>query len=303
MVDLSVIIVNWNTKDILASCLNALEANQGGLNLEIIVVDNASDDGSQTMLSEFFPHVKLIANSTNVGFAKANNQGFQNSVGELILLLNSDAFIKPNTLRILKSVIDQNQKAGLVGAQLIYPDGTFQASYTDLPNLWQDFLIMSGLGRLTHGSWYPSHGPEKERGPQKAGYVEGACMLVRKEAYSAVQGLDENYFMYSEDVELCKAMQDHGWQVWYQPAAEVIHIGGGSSQHRRPEREADLYQSKVRFYRRHYGNMTTFSLKFLIYLFTFLKQISHSFLRLITGGRKGRDVVSIRYLATKLKEV
>jgi GT2 family glycosyltransferase len=302
MPEVSIIIVNWNTRQLLADCINAIEVTRGNLQTEIIVVDNGSTDGSQALIKGSFPQIKLIENTENVGFARANNQGFAISTAPYILLLNSDAFLLPGALSRLMELAKQQPKAGLIGAQLLNADGSFQASFTDMPRLRQEFLILSGLGRLFYGRWYPSHSAEESRGPQKGGYVEGACMLIHREAYTAVSGLDETYFMYSEDVELCKSMWDHGWEVWYQPAAKVTHLGGGSSHSRKPEREADLYHSKVRYYRRHHGGVAANLLKAQIYGFTLFKIMLHRLLRLLSGGRRGRPVVSLRYLNSKLKE-
>jgi N-acetylglucosaminyl-diphospho-decaprenol L-rhamnosyltransferase len=303
MPDVSLIIVNWNTCDLLADCLHSIERATEGLDLEIIVVDNASTDGSQTMVQQQFPHVCLITNVENVGFARANNQGLAMSRGRYALLLNSDTLVTPGSFQTLVRLADTKPRAGIVGAQLLNLDGSFQASHTPFPNLWREFLILSGVGRMLYGRWYPSHGPEEDKGPQMVDYVEGACMLVRREAFEDVGGLDEGYFMYAEEVDWCYAMQEKGWQVWYQPAAMVIHLGGGSSQNRRPQREGTLYRSRVRFFRKHYGGKAVCLLKMQIYSLTVIKIIVHRLLRLVSGGRYGRSVVPLRHLATDLREV
>jgi N-acetylglucosaminyl-diphospho-decaprenol L-rhamnosyltransferase len=185
---------------------------------------------------------------------------------------------------------------------LLNPDGSFQASHTPFPTLRQEFLILTGLGRLLYGRWYPSHGPEQDKGPQVVDYVGGACLLVRREAFEDVGGLDEGYFMYAEEVDWCYAVREAGWQVWYQPAAKVIHWGGGSSQDRRPQREGDLYRSRVQFFRKHYGDGAARLLKAQIYALTAVKLVVHRMLRLVSGGRYGRPVVSLRYLSRGLRE-
>ncbi|MBI1881245.1 MAG: glycosyltransferase family 2 protein [Chloroflexi bacterium] len=134
-------------------------------------------------------------------------------------------------------------------------------------------------------------------------YVEGACLLVRLEAFKKVGGLDEGYFMYAEEVDWCYAMREKGWQVWYQPMAKVTHLGGGSSQNRRTQREGDLYRSRVRFFRKHYGNGLAQLLKFQIYGLTALKMVIHGLLRLASGGRYGRPVIPLRHLMLELSEV
>lgn len=302
MLDLSIVILNWNTRDLLADCLTSIAETTEGLPLEVIVVDNASTDGSLEMVRERFPQVQLVANQANVGFARGNNQGVGLSHGRYLLLLNSDARLLPQAVQALLTVAEAHPGAGIVGAQLLNADGSFQASHSRFPTQWQEFLILSGLGRMWHGRWYPSHGPEEDKGPQRVDYVEGACLLVRREAFDAAGGLDEGYFMYAEEVDWCYAMRAKVWEVWYQPAAKVIHLGGGSSRSRLPQREADLYRGQVRFFRKHYGDRAAKLLKLQIYGFTLVKSAVHGLLRLTTRGRYGRPVVPLHYLATKLKE-
>ncbi len=301
MPDVSVIVINWNTRDLLERCLAAVRAHAGPLSIELIVVDNASDDDSVAMVRECFPEARLIVNTDNVGFARANNQAAAVARGRYLLLLNSDAFLTPRALEALVTVADAQPRAGLVGAQLRNADGSFQASHTPFPTLWREFLILTGLGRVLFGRQFPSHGPEEARGPQRVDYVEGACLLIRPEAYAAVGGLDEGYFMYAEEVDLCLSLRRRGWEVWYQPAARVTHLGGASSHARRPEREGDLYVSRVRLFRRHYGVWAAESLKWLIYLTTVPKVVVHSLLLRLSNGRLGRPVVSPGYLAAKFR--
>jgi GT2 family glycosyltransferase len=301
MLDLSIIVLNWNTCQMLAECLSSVEATVENLAVEAIVVDNGSTDGSQAMLCQRFPDVRLIQNHENVGFARANNQAFAHCQGRYVLLLNSDAVATPGAFQSLMTLADAEPRAGIVGAQLLNPDGSFQASHTFFPTLCQEFLILTGLGRLLRGHWYPSRGPEEEQGPQVVDYVEGACMLVRRQAVEEVGGLDEGYFMYAEEVDWCYAMREKGWQVWYQPAAKVVHRGGGSSRNRPTQREGDLYCSRVRFFRKHYGDTAAWLLKVQICSLTAMKFAVHGLLRLVSGGRYGRPVVSLRHLAIDLR--
>jgi N-acetylglucosaminyl-diphospho-decaprenol L-rhamnosyltransferase len=303
MAEISIIILNWNTRDLLAKCLDSLEQHKGDLQLEIIVVDNASSDGSQAMLREKYPQVQLIANGQNVGFAKGNNQAMEVARGNYFLLWNSDAFATPGALQALLHLAEKEPKAAITGAQLRNADNSFQASFTPFPNQGREFLILTGLGRALFSPVYPSLGPEEEKGPQVVDYVEGACLLVRREAYQEVGGLDEGYFMYAEEVDWCYTMVKHGWQVWYQPEAKVIHLGGASSTGRRTHREADLYRSRVRFFRKHYGSRSAQLLKLQIYTLTVVKNIVHGTLRRLSRGRYGRPVVSLQHLATQLEDV
>ncbi len=301
MFDVSVVVVNWNTRQLLRDCLDSIRANSDGYAVEIVVVDNHSSDDSVEMVRRDYPDVVLIANNSNTGFARANNQGVRAAAGRYVLLLNSDAMLTPGALRSLVALADSNPKIGMVGARLVNADGSFQASYTRVPTLVQEALILSGLGRLLRGRYYPSYGPEEDGGPRPAGYVEGACMLSPRSAYLEVGGLDEGYFMYAEDVDLCYTLAKHGWLVVYQPAARVIHLGSASSKNRKPQREADLYRSRVRFFRKHYGGAQAALLKVLIYSFTAAKMVAHRLLRWFSRGRLGRPVVGMRQLYAALK--
>lgn len=303
MPDISIIIINWNTRDLLAECLKSLYKTISGTSFDIWVVDNASTDDSVQMVQANFPSVQLILNRDNVGFARANNQAMAASQGRTMLLFNSDAVATPGAVAALMQVIEAHPQAGIVGAHLLNFDGSFQASHSPFPNLWQEFLILSGLGRLFYGRWYPSRGAQEDKGPQPVDYVEGACLLVRREAFEQAGGLDEGYFMYAEEVDWCYSMRRTGWQVWYQPEARIIHYGGGSSRNRRTQREADLYRSRVRFFRKNYGDTAAIALKMLIYILTAIKMITHGTLRLLSGNRRGRAVVGIGDLMVALRNV
>jgi len=302
VLDLSIIVVNWNTRQMLADCLNSVQATIKDLAFEIVVVDNGSTDGSQAMLRAQFPQVRLIENSSNVGFARANNQALAASGGRYALLLNSDALLLDHAVQAMLDLAEREPRAGIVGAQLVGADGVFQASHTPFPNLWQEFMILTGTGRAFYDRRYPSHGPEEDKGPQKVDYVEGACLLVRRQAFNEAGGMDEGYFMYAEEVDWCYTLRKRGWQVWYQPSAKVIHLGGGSSKGRRTQREADLYRSRVRFFRKHYGDRAANLLKLQIYGLTAVKIAAHRLLRWVSRGHWGRPVVPWRDLARELKE-
>lgn len=292
MTDLSVIILNWNTFKLVDECLRSLELSTSELDLDVIVVDNGSQDDSASQIEAGHPSVKIIRMGSNVGFAAGNNEGVAASQSPLVLLLNSDTLVQPGAIQALLKVMETQPRAGLVGARLLNEDGSFQAGYTPFPSLTREFLILSGLGRALFGRWYPSRGPEIERGAQQVDYVEGACLLIRRDVYREVGGLNEGYFMYAEDVELCYVLRQAGWQVWYEPAAEIVHLGGGSSKSRLPEREADLYISRVKYFRKHHGWLKAGLLSLMIASFTLGKWMAHGILRTLSRGRRGRMVAS-----------
>lgn len=299
---ISVIIVNWNTRGLLPLCLETLRAAAAGLACDVWVVDNASTDGSVELLRAHYPHVHLIANATNVGFAAANNQAMAAAQGDFLLLLNSDAVLTPGALDALLAVVHAQPRAGIVGARLLNPDGSFQASHTRFPTLAREALILSTLGRRLYGPWYPSAGPEVAAGPQRVDYVEGACLFVRRAAWATVGGLDEGYWMYAEEVDWCRRMALAAWEVWYQPAAQVFHWGGGSSTRRRVEREADLYRSRVRFMRTYGGPMRATVLKGMLYGATAAKLAAFRLQRSL-GRERPRQAPGLRRLAAVLRDV
>lgn len=302
MPEVSIIIVSWNTRTLLGECLESVSRGTAASNVEIIVVDNGSTDGSQDLVRQRFLHAHLITNVSNVGFARAVNQGAAASGGRYLLLLNSDAQLMPSTLPLLVDLAATHPRAAVVGPRVCHPDGSFQTSHARFPTLWQEALVLSGLGRLYCGAWYPSRGPDADPHPLVVDYVSGACMLVRRDAWLEAGGLDEGYFMYAEEVDLCYAVRLKGWQVWYHPEARAIHVGGASSGQQPSHSEAELYRSRVRFFRKHYGRRKAAVLKWQIYAFTGIKMCVHGVLRGLSGGRFGRPVVRLRHLARVLAD-
>jgi GT2 family glycosyltransferase len=298
----SVIIVNWNTRALLPLCLETLRTAAGDIPYDVWLVDNASSDGSVEMVRTHYPDVHLIANATNVGFAAANNQAMAAAQGEYFLLLNSDAVLLPGALHALLAVGQAQPEAGIVGARLLNPDGSFQASHTRFPTLLREALILTTLGRRLYGPMYPSAGPDLTAGPQRVDYVEGACLFVRRSAWRVLGGLDEGYWMYAEEVDWCRRMAQAGWGVWYQPAAAVLHWGGASSANRRVAREADLYRSRVRFMRTYEGALQANALKLMLYAATAAKGVAFGLQRALGVGEP-RETPSLPMLAAALHDV
>lgn len=301
--EISIIIVNWNTRQLLKNCLEALQAHLNGITFEIWVVDNASTDDTLMMLRADFPQVRIIQNSVNLGFARANNQAMEKASGHYLLLINSDAMVTSDSVQALYHLAEKEPAAGIVGACLLNPDGSFQASYAEFPNLWREFLILTGLGRLFFGHAYPNHVPVPGEKPRIVDYVQGACLLVRRKAYEEIGGLDEGYFMYSEEVDWCYAMRQAGWQVWYQPEAKVLHLGSASSTARPTARELQLYLSRVRFFRKHYGKIAALCLEIMLLSLTAVKYAFHWVARAVSGDHLGRRVVSPFALAAQLRGI
>lgn len=269
--DLSVVIVNWNTRDLLAQCLQSVYETAGGMNLEVWVVDNASTDGSVEMTRRQFPRVQLIENGENVGFARANNQAMAVSQGRYALLLNSDAVVRPGALQSLCRFMDQNPEAGILGPKLLNPDGSFQASYMDFPTLLDEVLLLTKLFHLFHPPCFPSHSPAQSQEISEADWVPGACLMIRQATLKQVGGLDEEFFMYSEEVDWCWRVKQAGWKVFYTPEAEVLHLGGQSIGRVPLHKRARVYGGKVLLFRKHRGRGYATLFRLVLLFSTMLK--------------------------------
>jgi len=267
-VRVSIIIVNWNTKEMTARCLRsvAMEIDQSvTCEYEVIVVDNASADGSVSMLRNDFAWVRLICNEKNVGFARANNQAIAISQGELVLLLNSDTEVLKGAINELVAFMWQHPHAGAAGARLLNEDGSLQVScrrmLTPERELWRLLYLERVWSRAEYNmrSW-------DGQSPRQVEVIMGACMMLHKKALDQVGNLDERYFMYTEEVDLCYRLAQAQWDVWYVPSAQVMHYGQASSRKEAEKMFVQLYRSKVQFYRKTGGERTAERFKRLLRL-------------------------------------
>lgn len=253
---LSIVVVSWNTKDLLARCLESVQAQiEGALiqeEVEVFVVDNASADGSAAMVAERFPGVRLIANGENAGFARANNQALALATGAAILLLNSDTILHPSALNALLGFLDCHPQAGAAGAQLLNADGSVQPSCHPMLTPGREFWRLIFLDRLLPRATYPMQRWDNST-PRPVEALKGACLLLRRHALEQVGWLDESYFMYTEEVDLCLRLIRAGWELWYVPTAVVTHFGGASAKQVTEQMVMQLYRSKVHFYRKFGG--------------------------------------------------
>jgi GT2 family glycosyltransferase len=257
-IDISIVLVSWNTRDLLLACLDSLLDAVGALRADVWVVDNGSADDSVAAVRAWRPAeaelpVHVIENAHNAGFAAANNQAIAASAGRYVLLLNSDTIARPASIERLVHFADERPGAGLVGAMLLNPDGSYQGSFADFPSLRSELLSASGLGERLFGRWYPNYGPGQAQAERQVDYIQGACMLARRAAVDQVGLLDEAYFMYNEETDWCLRMRRAGWEIWYAPGARIVHYGGQSTKQVRHAMVQALYRSKVRFFRKHHG--------------------------------------------------
>jgi GT2 family glycosyltransferase len=230
--NLSIIIVNWNSRDYLRRCLDSLRRHSPGTDREVIVVDGGSFDGCDRMLAEEFPEVRFIQSPDNVGFARANNLGFRHASGRHILFLNPDTEFHEDSPRILCERLDRLPGAGAVGCRLLNRDGTLQGSCVQsFPTPVNQMLDSEYLRSCFPRSrlWGTAALHAGGRDPAEVEAVSGACLLARRAGLERVGGFSEGYFMYGEDLDLCFKLRRAGEKVYYVPETSVTHFGGGSS--------------------------------------------------------------------------
>ncbi|MGC9393236.1 MAG: glycosyltransferase family 2 protein [Anaerolineae bacterium] len=254
---LSVIIVSWNVRDLLKRALTSVYASWNGKpGLEIIVADNASHDESVAMLRATFPDVHVIANAKNRGFTGGNNQGLAAATGDFVLLLNPDTEIVEDALPRMVDYIRAHPDVGMAGPQLLNPDGSVQSSRRHFPTLPVLFLESTWLEKLAPRKllryYYAQEQPDDLI--QNVDWITGAAMLTRREVVAQVGGMDEGFFMYSEELDWCRRIREAGWRVVYFPEARIIHHEGKSSEQVVPARHIYFQSSKVRYTRKVHGN-------------------------------------------------
>jgi len=271
MLDLSIIIVNYNTKEFLKNCLTSiLSSIDGKLNYEVIVVDNCSSDNSSEMVRKEFPKVKLIANKNNVGFSKANNQGVKISQkSRYVLFLNPDTIMQKNTIEKMVEFMDENKGVGAATCKLVMLNGQIDdASHRGFPTPWNAFSHFLGLSRIFpklrifagyHLGWM------NLEEVHEVDALAGAFMLVRREAGEEVKWWDEDYFFYGEDIDFCYELKQKGWKIYYVPAVFVTHYKGVSGGIKKVSKEITTAKKETKkratkwrfnamriFYKKHY---------------------------------------------------
>lgn len=257
--DVTVVVISYNTAHLLDRLFATLEAARGSLRLQVLVVDNASRDGSADILRTKYANVELIENTVNVGFGRANNQALPRVQGRYVLLLNTDAFMSPDTLQRTVHFMDANPRCGVLGVKLVGQDGSLQPSCLRFPTPWSVFLNSTGLNKFVPGarivddmSWDQSSAHECE-------WVPGCYYLVRHEVIERVGLFDPRYFLYYEEVDHCRAVRQAGWTVTYYPFTQVVHIGGESavSEGLLTSSGRQLLplriESELLYFRKHYG--------------------------------------------------
>jgi hypothetical protein len=268
MIELSIVIVSWNVKDLLEVCLESIEAARGALRLEVIVVDNGSVDGSPDIVKAKFPWVKLIVNESNIGFPRGNNIGLKRATGQHILLLNPDTEVFRDALQMMNDYLESNLSVGVVGPQLLNSDGTVQSSRRRFPSLaigavestwFQPFVPVTYLDRYYFKD-------VAESAETDVDWLTGACLMVRREVVEQVGLMDEAYFMYSEELDWCRRIKNDGWRIVYLPRARVMHHVGKSSEQAVTERHINFQRAKLRYFRKYHGRAEAALLRVILVL-------------------------------------
>ncbi len=279
MVDLSIIIVSWNVADLLAACLESIQAGpvyvvppgerpapgQERLTVEIIVVDSGSTDHTAEVLRRF-PAVRVLAQAENVGFTRGNNLGLRAARGRYLMLLNPDTRVIGDALPTLAGYLDAHPEVGIVGPHTLNPDGSTQSTRRRFPTF---------LTALFESTWLQPYAPpgvlrryyvsdRPDDGVFQVDWMQGSALMARREVYEQIGGLDERFVMYSEEMDWCRRAKDAGWQVVYVGTAHIVHHGGKSTDQVVARRHIYFQQSKVRYFYKHHGRLAGEALRFFL---------------------------------------
>lgn len=297
MTEISFIIVSWNAKDYLLECLESIQETVKDRSYEIIVVDNDSSDGSPEAVEQKYPAVRVVRTGTNLGFAKGNNIGIRESVGRSLCLINSDVVLLPACMDLLLEYISHNPKVGLVAPRILNEDGSLQHSCRQFPSLYGSLCSAFSIGNLfprhrifgdTMMTWW-NHDEERF-----VDAITGCFWLVRREALEEVGLLDEDFFMYAEDIDWCRRFNQKGWKVAMNPAAETIHHGAASSKNAPVHFYLAMQQARLKYWKKHHGSFSYFWLICITLLHHLIRIVTKSILYIVAPGNREDHAFKLR---------
>ncbi len=296
--DLSILIVNWNVRDLLAACLDSIAAapvtlvNPVGAihelprpdgpypTVEVIVVDSGSSDGSAAMVRERYPWVRLVAETENIGFTRGNNRALEAAQGRGLFLLNPDTVVHGDALNAMIAYLDAHPEVGIVGPHVLNADGTTQSTRRRFPTrltaLFESTWLQGFAPRGLLDRFYVNDQPDD--GTFEVDWVQGCALLARREVYAQIGGLDTGYVMFSEELDWCKRAKTAGWQVVYLGSARITHYGGKSTEQVQANKHIYFQQSKIRYFRRYHGRGFALALRVFLLL-------SYSLQLALEGGK------------------
>jgi GT2 family glycosyltransferase len=282
MKTIAVCIINYNTRDLLRACLQSVLLQNAD---EILVVDNASTDGSVDMVRTEFSSIRVLRLEKNIGFGAASNRGIENCRSEHIFLLNADAMMLPGSLQSLNKYLEVNKHAAMIGPRVLNPDGTLQTSCFHYPTPLHIFLYISGIYKfIPRIPVLRKHTLQKVAGDSAMAvpWILGAALAFRRETFESLGGFDETFFLYFEEVDLCYRMSVKGQQIHYMPESEIIHVGGASTVQQRARFYLMFFASLAEFYRKHYSKFLLIQLVIIVKFFA-LFRMARDFLLLQTA--------------------
>ncbi|GGG93457.1 glycosyltransferase family 2 protein [Silvibacterium dinghuense] len=308
--DVSILIVSFNTRDVLRECLQSIERESGGLRVEVSIVDNHSSDGSPEMIEREFPGVRLMRSQTNLGFGAANNAALEGCTGRYIVLLNSDAFLCPDALRLAVKHMDENPQVGLGGGRLVGRDFSWQPSARMFPGILSDLSVMTGLaGRYPKSRifGYFDRTWADQSLPSEVDWVPGAFSIIRADLLTRIGFFDPAFFLYSEEVDLCRRIQAARYRIWYWPDITVIHIGGESSRQVKSLEMSTTgaqlvlwrMRSTLLYYRKHHGSKAWLArmLELTLYRLTALRNSFSKDPRRVARAQNSRNQARLMHQA------
>lgn len=286
---LSIVLVCWNNKAYLDPCLKSLYDTGMRNTFDVVVVDNGSTDGSQQMLAEKYPQVRIIQNESNLGLGKASNEGIEATQGRYILLLNNDTVVNGAAFDIMVDFLEEHSRVGAVGGKVLNPDGSVQSCYNHFSSLAEEFLVATRIGEMIRPG-YPAVVRGEEIKP--VDWITSACLMVRRAALKEVGLLDENYFIYGDEADLQYRIKKAGWEIFYLPSATIIHYGGRSMT-RWPRRKL-VYRGKMLFFQKHYSALKTSLLRVMLALISSIKMLFWGVVYILPSKRElaGKEIRS-----------
>ena len=275
MIDVSVVVVNWNSKKFLQQCLSSVFKCVKQVQCEVLVIDNGSFDGAAELIRTTFPDVHFIQNTANVGFGAANNICFEKSQGRYILLLNPDTTLQEDAISPMVAFLELHPEFGLVGCRIEREDGSVDFNGgRKLPSLWSEITMRLRLNKLIPGLPFFSttlleHWDHKTS--REVEVFSGACMMLRREAFQQLGGFDPNIFMYAEDIDLCHRLRKSGWKTWYLGETHIVHLGGKSTSQQGLSMIVEGVRSMKYYYAKHYGALYAFAYSMLVFVGSFIQ--------------------------------
>ncbi len=303
MLDLSIVIVSWNVRGLLDACLASLHNAQISLDggddslpsAEIIVVDSASRDGSGDMVREKYPAVQLLPQTSNIGFTRGNNIGLARAQGHYILLLNPDTEIRPDAVGKLIDFLNSIPDAGVIGPHTLNSDGSHQSTRRRFPTMMTGIFESSWLDSLAPPSVereYRMLGTD-DNAILEADWVQGSALMLRRDVYEAIGGLDEAFTMYSEELDFCRRAKSAGWRVFYHGGAVITHHGGKSSEQAADHSQLHFHTSKLRYFRKHHG-LAAYAILRALLLLQFAWQLGLESLKGMLGHKRDLRAQRVR---------